>query len=68
VNVAQDFSPGTANGLNDLVPEARLSPRSTDQFRRISSDFHTVFWRLTRTVEDWQLTRYGTLECGKGAR
>ena len=25
VNIAEDFSPGTASGLNDLVPEARLS-------------------------------------------
>jgi hypothetical protein len=33
VIIAQDFSPGTASGLN-LVPEARLSPCSTG--------FHTV--------------------------
>jgi len=32
VNLAQDFSPGTALSANDLVPEARLSPCSTDQF------------------------------------
>ena len=25
MNVAQDFSPGRASGLNNLVPEARLS-------------------------------------------
>jgi hypothetical protein len=36
VNLAQDFSPGTASGLSDLVPEARLSPCSNSQFARLS--------------------------------
>ena len=42
MNLAQDFSPGTASELNDLVPEARLSSRSTEQFSRSYPGFHTV--------------------------
>ena len=34
LNLADDFTPGTGSALNDLVPEARLSPPSTGQFAR----------------------------------
>ena len=34
LNLADAFSPGTGSALNDLVPEARLSPPSTGQFAR----------------------------------
>ena len=44
MNIAQDFSPGTASGLNDLVPEARLSRCFTDQFACLSCWFDTVSW------------------------
>jgi len=32
VNLAQDLSPGTAFRVDDLVPEARLSPCFLDRF------------------------------------
>ena len=39
MNIAQDFSPATASGLNGLVPEARLSRCFTDQFACLSGWF-----------------------------
>ena len=45
MNLAQDFSPGTALSANDLVPEARLSPCSTDQF----AASHT--WVFTQSLK-----------------
>jgi len=39
VNLAQDFSPGTSLWANGLVPEARLTPCSTDEFDCLSTCF-----------------------------
>src|SRR5262252_804666 len=41
VKIAQDFSPGMASGLNDLVPEARLSSCSTANLLASRARFHT---------------------------
>jgi hypothetical protein len=42
LNLAQHLSAGTALRVNDLVPEARLSPCSTDRFDCLSGWFHPV--------------------------
>jgi hypothetical protein len=52
VNLAQDFSPGTAFRV-DLVPEARLSPCFTDQFACLSRLFSHSLWRPRETVSSY---------------
>jgi len=57
VNLAQDFSPGTAVLMNDLVPEALLSPSSTEPIRlRLKPQSRKSVIRFQTQLED-QATR-----------
>jgi hypothetical protein len=51
VNIAQDLSPGTASGLNDLVPEARLSPALQTQLAGLSCWLSHSFFPTVRTLQ-----------------
>ena len=58
LSLDQDFSPGTALFVNDLVPEARLSPCSTDQF----AASHT--WVFTQSLQSLDRKWFERLSAG----
>ena len=47
MNLAQDFSPGTALSANDLVPEARLSPWA------LQTNLLPHRWVFTQSLQSW---------------